>query len=520
MLYDPVPRNRIADSLMHLRELFRRSTPATEKARRTHERREIVIKNLLSNLYRIKEHPTLPTVLEMAEIFSLTLDGAHRLFGYDIEKIREYDLQFNSGRTHIIESYAFERDQLIDLPSQFAPSAFFEYNAMLGDVVEEWHKDKPIRILEEEGWHKPGTFYVHVGTEDSLGSSLPPGSTAVVEPVEGEELLRPDAGAIYLLQFPNGYRCNRCVVSRGRLVLLVSAKHYKGVQEFNYPGEVRIAGRLRAFASSLPLPEHPGMGSLPSLSQGAPLILPWEHSSLDQLFAAEHLRFRRSRQDNSRVRHILEEAFHSRLSGRTERRYRYPTPSQPHIDTLIQLTMLNAARYTDALRAHRALPSDVGRFSLQTLLNARHLNELHQASISVPTPSPHDLWEGRMQEFVEWPSLLSMKFPHLRSWGERVIRIAQHNPIPSLEPAPSSGSLMVISKLSHIPDPVIEAKKTGWGRPLYALRRGAEFLYGHLERHGGRFALLYNSEAIERPLVLGLDEVMHLSRVTGVAVPV
>jgi len=40
-------------------------------------------------------------VLELADIFSLTVDGAHRLFGYDLEEIREYDFRLNGGRTHI-----------------------------------------------------------------------------------------------------------------------------------------------------------------------------------------------------------------------------------------------------------------------------------------------------------------------------------------------------------------------------------------------------------------------------------
>jgi len=80
---------------MHLRELFRRSNPSNERERLTHERREIVTKNLLSNLFRTKEHPTLHAVLELADIFSLTIDGAHRLFGYELEEIREYDFRLN-----------------------------------------------------------------------------------------------------------------------------------------------------------------------------------------------------------------------------------------------------------------------------------------------------------------------------------------------------------------------------------------------------------------------------------------
>ena len=100
-MYNSVPREQIADALIHLRGLFREIPPSSEKDYRAHERREILTKNLLSNLFRTKDHPTLHAVLEVADVFSLTLDGAHRLFGYELEQIREYDHQLNSGRTHI-----------------------------------------------------------------------------------------------------------------------------------------------------------------------------------------------------------------------------------------------------------------------------------------------------------------------------------------------------------------------------------------------------------------------------------
>ena len=59
----------------------------------------------------------------------MTLEGAHRLFGYDLTEIREYDLRINGGRTHILESYPFERDLLVDLPAQLAPREAFRVDA-------------------------------------------------------------------------------------------------------------------------------------------------------------------------------------------------------------------------------------------------------------------------------------------------------------------------------------------------------------------------------------------------------
>jgi len=100
-VYRPVPHNEISDAVTHLRDLHRQLRPSNDRERYAFERRELVTKNLLSNLGRTGHHPTLSMLLEIADIFSLTIEGAHRLFGYDLGGIREYDLRLNGGRTHI-----------------------------------------------------------------------------------------------------------------------------------------------------------------------------------------------------------------------------------------------------------------------------------------------------------------------------------------------------------------------------------------------------------------------------------
>jgi hypothetical protein len=92
----------------------------------------------------------------------------------------------------------------------------------------------------------------------------------------------------------------------------------------------------------------------------APLILRWEQSSMDRLFATEYQRFQRSRQDLPQVREIPGRIFNRKLSARTERRYRSPTSSQPHVDALIQLTLTNVTRYSDSIRMRRVARSDRG----------------------------------------------------------------------------------------------------------------------------------------------------------------
>ena len=519
-MYSYVSRTDIIDALIHIRALHRGLRPANESAQRAHERREASVKDLISNLPRTDEHPTLHTLLQVAEDCSLTLDGAHRLFGYSPDLIRGVDLQLNGGRTHIIESYPFSRDQLIDLPFRLAPDEAFRTDALLSNLVSEWQTELPIRVLEGETWRHKGTFYVYVGTEDSLGSSIPPGAIAQVELISREEELRPNPRRIYLLQFGNGYRCSRCVVTPGKLRPLSATKTYLGREEYIYPGDVRIAGRVRLFAMSLPALENRPLNSLPRSSQPAGLILPWEQGSRDRLFRTKHKRFHRSATEELAIQDFLKTVLHSRLSARSERRYRSPTLSEPHVNALIHLSLAHVASYSDSLRAGGLSFSDQNRFSLEALLNAKSFEELPKSEPVAKSPIPRDVWEARRKEIAEWPGLLSMKFPRLSHLSEQILRLAKDSNIHGLDPAITAGTWMLLEKSPAIPDALGERRKIGWSRPIYVLRRGIEVFCGYLDKDESRYALLSNPAGIDVKTTFDDNELSQLHRVGGVAVPV
>jgi hypothetical protein len=519
-MYRPVTRGEIADALVHIRDLYRQIRPADEQESRAYERREVGIKDLLSNLPRTKEHPTLTAVDEVADMAKLTNEGAHRLFGYNLAKIREYDLRLNGGRTHIVESYPFERDRLIDLPLEFASEEISGFSGMLGDLVTRWQTGIPIRVLEEAGWLRPGAFFVHIGTEDSLGSSLPPGSITLVEPIAADERFHPNPRTIYLLQFGNGYRCSRCVVSRGKLQLLTSERTYLGPQNFDYPGAVRIVGRARMFALKLPLPEYPSRYCLPLCDNCADLILPMEQLTRNVLFATGYKRFKRTKKEEQLVREAFRAVFGSGPSQRTERRYRSPTPSEPHVDSLIYFTVANFVRYTDALRTGGSLVTDTGRFSLQTLLNARQWADVLAATPEVRLPQPAKAWEVYRRELVEWAPLLSVKFPELHLWSDRALRLANGSAIQGLDPAIAPGSWMFLERALAIPDVQNEQKKAGWSRPIYVLRRGFNIICGYLEKDGAGYALLSSVHGYGSKTTLAKDELKDLWRASCVFIPV
>ena len=75
-----------------------------DRDRLVHERREQKIKDFLSNLKRTGIRAMVPTVNELEELCGLVTGGGYRLFGYELDAIREYDRRLNAKRTHIVET--------------------------------------------------------------------------------------------------------------------------------------------------------------------------------------------------------------------------------------------------------------------------------------------------------------------------------------------------------------------------------------------------------------------------------
>lgn len=513
-----VARSEIVDRVRHIRSLLRQKKPRDEQEQTLFARYESKTTNFLSNIRRSSERPTLNQVRIVEEACSLTADGSHRLFGYEIDEIRNIDARVNRGRTHIVESYVFERDLLIELPLELAASREFSRTATLATLVRRWQRNIPIAALNRSGWRQPGTFHVRVGTEDSVGSNIPPGAIALVQSIGGVEIQRPNPGFTYLLQFANGYQCSRCVVSGGKLQLLTSDRSYFGTQRFSYPGSVRIVGRVHGFAVALPLPSYPRITPLSDFSGTGDLLLPWEQPSRERLFAMNHKRFVRQAEEGQQVADFLEHELGSRLSDRTRRRYRHETDSEPHVDALIQISLEHFAPYSDTLRAGGYRLRDKGRFSLETMLRARYFDDLLRPYAKLQVPTAFSVWEERLRELVEWPSMLSAQFPQLSRLAERIIRIAADSPVPQLEPNLRTGSWILTEELPLKTDLRGDSNKTGWSRPLYVVARGQEILIGHIHAETDQLTLLRGAETADISLTPG--DLSRIRRVCGAFVPI
>jgi hypothetical protein len=519
-LYTPVSHATLRDALMHLRELYGEVQPETEIERRAQEAREVFIRNLISNLPHRRGHPLLRVIKQLTEHFALTLDGAHKLFGYNLDQMREYDLRLNGGRTRIIESYAFGRDRRIHLPLRFASDDVFARNALLGDLVVDWQENLPIRVLDREGWRNPDIVYIQVGQHDGLGSALPPGAIAAVELFSAERETAPcDPRHVYLLQFGNGYRCSMCLVSRGKLYLTLPDRSYSGPLEFAYPGGVRIVGRIRMFAVGLPIPSTPSTQNLPQADQSAPLVLPWEQRSLASLLRTEDRRFRRPSAERQQVRGILEGLFRAKVSSRTERRYRQATTSSPHVNVLMQLCLERVTRYIDALQSLGFSHSDRNRYSLETLLETGSLNDLPRLFPKARTPTPEPRWVSLRQEWGEWPVLLSSIFTNPPTSAHLFLRLQQNDTFQGLEPLVPPGAVLMLETARDIPDTRSDHRLMDWNRPIYVLHKGKQIYCGYLEVDHRSYTLVAHPQKRTASLTFHVSELDGISKVIAIASP-
>jgi hypothetical protein len=518
-VYRSVNRSEIAARVKHIRDLHRQLKPTNESDAATYVVREQKTKALLSNLQRMGTRPTLQLVYEFGRLNSMTTDGAHRLFGYDLDSMRSFDTRINSARTRILESHVFERDIRIELPLELAPPDAFRTTAPLRDLVLRWQREIPIRALDRPGWRRAGTFYVRIGSEDSLGSILPPRSIAQIEPVEATDSIRPDPRAIYLLQFRNGYRCSRCVVTKGKLHLISAELVYTKSEGFAYPLDVRIVGRVHVFAMALPLPDDGDRQSLTAYGGSADLILPWEQPARSALFATEHKRFVRSASESQAIQSLIEAELGATLSERTKRRYRTDGYSEPHIDALMHMTLEHCGRYTDSLRSGGFSLSGSARFSLDALLNATEYHNLLAARHAAVSPTPEHVWEARRNEVGEWPALLSFVLPKPSMREASVIRVGEELRFDGLLPSVGPGSWLMTEPVPRIPEVETDRLKRGWSKPLYVLQQGIETVFGFLEREGESIRVRSGSRGGTGKAV-SVTELPRLRQISGIVVPV
>ncbi|MGA3011316.1 MAG: hypothetical protein ABSD72_13750 [Terracidiphilus sp.] len=517
-MYDPVLPQQATEILLRFFAMYRKAP--REMARRLNREGSGLSPDLLTNLRQFGSTPT-PRQLQALKLrLSLTIGGAFRLFGYRLDRMRSVEAFLNGARTRFVESYPFNRDRPIDLPGALGHGGVFQDTAFLSDLIVRWQNQIPIRAIRGPHWQKNGFLYAQLGSSDTRAMpKVPPGSHIAIRPIGDQERQNPNPERIYFLQHGSGYICCSCAVRQRRLSLITGDHDYAGPHEFLYPGEVRIIGRVASFAAHL-------SGVMPSLAlpqrtyKPAPLILPWEHSSLPALISAERQRFGITEAHLMRASEILESRLGASISARTLRRYEQENERVPRTAVLIGLALIHSLRFTDVLRILNLWTDESQYYSLNALIGATTLEDLPIGFPPADAPDPVTRWQPLLDEWGEWPTLLSMAMPDLGQWGHRVLRINQSVWFKGMDPLIAPHSVVVLDDLKASPPSHAENHRQNWDRPIFAMRNESRTFCGYLEAHGANLVLVPHPSASGTPrMVFRKNRVQILGQVAAVASP-
>lgn len=517
LVYDPELARRSAEILSQLITLRRsRGSRGQQHSTRSSFRFN---PDLLSNIHRYGYTPSIRQIHVLSEQLSLTIGGAFKIFGYRLDSMRKLDMALNGERTRLIDPYSFNRDRPIDLPNMLGDPQHLEDNYALSEVVRSWQHHVPIRSVRGPNWRKQRLLYAQLGAnDDSALPAIPPGAFIGIGGINDAEAKSPDSTKLYFLQHGSGYLCSRCVVTKGRLLLISQRQKVSDLHEFSYPQEVRIVGRVISFTTRLPILETDRDKA--RIHGRATMVFPWEHRSFSSLLKSEHKRLGITAFDLLRMRDILEEHLGVSLSARTVRRYEHSDQSLPRTAILLALIAVHSLRPTDVLRALGFWSSDHHRFSLATLMRVKPGDEIPLLPGPAPSPQPAGRWQDLMEPWGEWPTLLSMAIPTLARHQHRTIRLHRNSRFQGLNPFIRSGAVALLDEQNAVPPKNGATDMNDWSRPIYAVRHRGDTLCGSVEIDETNLALQPHRLTAVPRLVLPRKQVDILGKVIAVASPV
>jgi hypothetical protein len=518
-VYEPVLPQHAAEVLSQLFALSREAPHAV--VNRLHDDEADLSSDLLTNLRKFGSVPSPRQLRALKLRLSMTIGGTFKLFGYRLDSMRQFESLLNGERTRFVESYPFHRDRPIDLPGTLGAHDAFQRTSFFSELVVCWQHGIPIRAIRGPHWQKDGFLYAQVGTRDTLAMpKVPPGSFLAIRPIGEKERQNPDPERIYYLQHGSGYLCCHCAVRQGRLLLIArDHDHYTGLREFLYPGQIRIVGRVTSFGVHLPLVK-PTFALSRRAYKPAPLILPWEHTSLRNLISAERQRFGITEAQLARASAILESRLGAGVSARTLRRYEHEGKRVPRTAVLLGLTLVHSLRFTDVLRILHLWTDESDNYSLTRLMSVSRYADLPSGFRSADAPEPVTRWQPLLDEWGEWPTLLSMAIPDLERRGRRMLRINQSSLFKGLDPFIAPHSVVVLEEQDELPLVYRDNHEQNWERPLYVLRHDERTFCGYVEADRTKVVLVPHPLAAAVPrMVFRRQQIRILGRVIGVASP-
>lgn len=442
-------------------------------------------KSLISNAKRHRAILRQTHLHALAKVLNLTIGGAYRIFHVELDRLREIERQFNFSRTRLTDSYLFYRERKVDLPLSLAPALSLDRSAPLAEWIVSWQR-VPVRALDPPVWHPPEFLHAQLGVgDDTAYPTIPRGATVLAIPIDAREARHPNPRHYYLIQHGHGYLCTRCSTERGRLHVHSSGSFYQGPRHLALSTESRIFARATAFFSALPIPAIHS-NSIGAHGPPAPIVLPWEHSSQQQLVSAEGARSGRTTREFDELGERARSLLGYGVSGRFVEEISL-SPHLPNTHSILALSVMCSLRFQDVLRCGGMGIDDATRFSLDTLLGARTRDELPSGFEEALAPLPSETWTRLQDTWRQYSALFPAYLSTPMDQQSRWFYLHQSEHYQGMDALIPSGSMLLLRPLSarRASQPIPEENRRDWERPLYLVRIADRLMCSYLyaDRH-------------------------------------
>ncbi|HEV2288794.1 MAG TPA: helix-turn-helix transcriptional regulator [Candidatus Acidoferrales bacterium] len=197
--------------------------------------------------------PSIHKLFSLSIIYRTTFHELLSLFGVDLTKILRYQFSMPLERTHLAKLEVADESQPVTFPVRFDRGFNIERSSLLSRMVEVWG-EVPVPIIQSLDLRH--NLYGYIGLKDfMLYPLLRPGSFVQIDGEQSEiqpgpwrtELDRP----IYFVELRETYACSWCELSEGRLTLVPHPLSPCTTQQYAWPEDAEIVGRVTGVAMRL-----------------------------------------------------------------------------------------------------------------------------------------------------------------------------------------------------------------------------------------------------------------------------
>ena len=206
--------------------------------------------------------PSIYKLFALSAIYGRSFTSLVALY-LDLENLASYTLNLEMANTHTVDLEAYDGNRTVQFPVRFDPGFQAGKTNLLSRMVEVWG-EVPVALLRTLSVRK--LRYGFIGLDDfTMYPLLRPGSFVQIDdqqkPQTHGSYRSEHERPIWFLELRTGYICSWCELRRDSIVSIPHPLSPCRTQEFPYPHEVEIIGRVTAVAarivSSLDPAAHP-----------------------------------------------------------------------------------------------------------------------------------------------------------------------------------------------------------------------------------------------------------------------